>query len=183
MLPNGPYAGAAVRRAVGLAAEPTRQPSTATANARWAILTNLAEEISRLRIVAVFSCPSEQTLDFSLIAYDTPIQQRDSKMILSFLAAVRRRVVGSDGPSVGADGGARIPASSYPVLKTVTDLKPGIAILRASRTSPPLKRSPEVAQFTVCSGDVVRCGCVPAAKLVPQPTNRDSIPVLRSVAS
>jgi len=139
MLPNGPYAGAAVQRAVGLAAEPTRQPSTATANARWAILTNLAEEISRLRIVAVFSCPSEQTLDFSLIAYDTPIQQRDSKMILSFLAAVRRRVVGSDGPSVGADGGARIPASSYPVLKTVTDLKPGIAILRASRTSPPLK--------------------------------------------
>jgi len=31
-------------------------------------------------------------LDFSPIAYDTPIQKRDSKMILSFLAAVRRRL-------------------------------------------------------------------------------------------
>jgi hypothetical protein len=137
----------------------------------------LPEEIGRVRIVAVFSCPSEQTLDFSPIAYDTPIQKRDSKMILSFLAAVRRRVVGSDGPSVGADGGARIPASSYPVLETVTDLKPGIAILRAGRTSPPLKGSPEVAQFAVCSGDVVRCGRVPEAKLVPQATNRDSMSV------
>ena len=176
-LPNGPHAGVAMQRAVGLAAEPTRQPSTATANARWALLANLAEEIGRLRVVAVSSCPSKQTLDFSPIAYDTPIQKRDSKMILSFLAAVRRRVVGSDGPSVGPDGGARIPASSYPVLETVTDLKPGIAILRAGRTSPPLKGSPEVAQFAVCSGDVVRCGRVPEAKLVPQPTNRDSMSV------
>ena len=176
-VPNRPHAGAAVQRAVGLAAEPTRQPSTATANARWALLATLPEEIGRLRIVAVFSCPSEQTLDFSPIAYDTPIEKRDSKMILSFLAAVRRRVVGSDGPSVGPDGGRRIPASSYSVLKTVTDLEPGITVLRASRTSPPLKGSPEVAQFSVCSRDVVRCGCVPEAKLVPQFTNRDSMSV------
>ena len=182
-LPTRPRAGAVVQRAVGFAAEPTCQPPTATANARWPFHANLLEEIGRLGIIAVFSCPTEQTFDFSTAACVTTIEERDSKMILSFLAAVHRRVVGLDGPSVGADGGGRVPASSYPVLKTVTDLKPGIAILRASRTSPPLKRSTEVAQFTVCSSDFVGCGRVPEAKLVLQPTNRDSMWVLRTVAS
>ena len=90
-------------------------------------------------------------------------------MILSFLATVLRRVVGPDGPSVGSDGGGPIPASSYPVLKTVTDLEAGITILRASRTSPPLIGSPEVAQFAIRSGNVVRSDRVPEAKLVPHP--------------
>jgi hypothetical protein len=162
---------------VGFAAEPTCQPSTATANARWLFLANLLEEICRLRIVAFFSCPTEQMFDFSTVPHGTAIEKRDSKMILSFLAAVHRRVVAPDGSSVRPDGGGRIPASSYAVLKTVTDLKPGITILRASGTSPPLKGSPEVAQFAVCSGDVVRCGCVPETKLVPELTDRDSMSV------
>ncbi len=166
-----------MQRAVGVAAEPTCQPSTTATNARWAFLANLLEKIGRLRIVAVFSCQSQQTLDFSPIACVTPIEKRDSEMILSFLAAVRCRVVGSDSPSVGPDGGGRIPARSYPVLKTVTDLKRGIAIVRASRTSPPLKGLPQLAQFAVGSGDVVRCGRVPEAKLALQPTNRHSMSV------
>jgi hypothetical protein len=135
----------------------------------------LPEEIGRLRIVAVFSGPTEQTFDFSTVPCVTPIEERDSKMILSFLAAVLGCVVGPDGTSIGPDGGGRIPASPYPALKTVTDLKPCISVLGASRTSPPLKGSPEVAQFAVCSGDVVRCGRVPEAKLIPQFTNRDSM--------
>ena len=166
-----------MQRAFGLAAEPTCQSSTTAANAQWAFLANLREKITRLRIVAVFSCPSQQTSDFSSIACATPIEKCDGKMILSFLAAVRCRVVGFYGPSVGPDGGGPIPTSSYPVLKTVTDLEPGITILRASRMSPPLKGSPEVAEFAICSGDVVRCGRVLEAKLVPQPTNRDSMSV------
>ena len=85
------------------------------------------------------------------------------------------RVVGPDGTSIGPDGSRRIRRVPIPYLKTVTDLKPGITVLRASRTSPPLKGSPEVAQFAVCCGDVVRCGRVPEAKLVPQSTNRDSM--------
>jgi hypothetical protein len=160
---------------VGLAAEPTCQPSTATANSRWLFLANLLEEIGRFRIVAVFSGLTEQTFDFSTVPCVTTIEERDSKMILSFLATGLGGVVGPDGTSIGPDGGGRIPASPYPVLKTVTDLKPCISVLGASHTSPPLKGSPEVAQFAVCSGDVVRCGRVPEAKLVPQFTNRDSM--------
>ena len=77
----------------------------------------LLEKVGRLGIVAVFSCQSQQTLDFSSIPYVTPIEKCDSKVILSFLAAVRRRVAGSDGPSVGSDGGDPIPANSYPELQ------------------------------------------------------------------
>jgi hypothetical protein len=137
----------------------------------------LAEGDWQPRDNPLFSRAGEQMFDLSTITPVITVEERDSKVILSFLAAVRRRVIGRDGPSVGPDGGGRIAASSYPVLKRVTDLEPGITILRASRTSPPLKGSPEVAQFAVCSGDVVRCGRVPEAKLVPQPTNRDSMPV------
>ena len=131
-----------MQRAVGSSAEPTCQPSTATANARWHFLANLLEEVGRLRIVAVFSCSTEQTFDFLKVAHGTTIEKRDSKMIPSFLTAVDRRGVSPDGPSVGPDGGGRIPASSYPVLKTVTDLKPGITVLRASGTSPPPTKRP-----------------------------------------
>ena len=176
-LPNGGCAGVAMQRTVGLAAEPTCQPSATAAHAQWVFFANLLEKIVRLRIVAVLSCPSQQASDFSSIAYVTSIEKRDSEMILSFLAGVGRRVVGADGPSVGPDGAGRIPASSDPVLKTVPDFKPGIAVMRASRTSPPLKGSPEVAQFSVRYGDVVRCGRVPEAKLVPQLAQRDSMPV------
>ena len=59
----------------------SHQPSTATANARWPFLAKLLEEIDRLRIVAVFSCPSEQTLHFSPIAYVTTIQKRDRPIL------------------------------------------------------------------------------------------------------
>ena len=103
-----------MQRAVGFSAEPTCQPSTATANARWHFLANLLEEVGRLRIVAVFSCSTEQTFDFPTVAHGATIEKRDSQMILSFLTAVDRRVVSPDGPSVGPDGGGRIPASSYP---------------------------------------------------------------------
>lgn len=125
----------AVQRAVGRSAEPTRQPPTATANARWPFLANLLEEFDRLRIVTVYSCSTEQTFDFSTGACVTTIEERDSKMILGFLAAVFGCVVGADCPSIGPDGGDGIPASGYPVLKTVTDLEPGIAILRTSAVS------------------------------------------------
>jgi len=137
----------------------------------------LFEEIGRLRIVAVLSCHGEQTFDLSTIARVTTIEERHGKMILSLLAAVFGCVVGPDGPSVCLDGRGRIPASSYPVLETVTYFEPGITIFRASRTSPPLKGSPEVAQFAICNGDVVRSGRVPEAKLFLQPTNRVSMPV------
>jgi hypothetical protein len=176
-LPDIGRAGAAMQRAVGLAAEPTCQPSTTAANARGALFGSVLEKIGRLRIVAVFGCPNQQTSDFSSITWVTPIEKRDGKMILSFLAGGRRRVAGSDGLSVGSDGAGRIPASSYPVLKTVTDFEPGVAVMRASRTSPPLKGSPEVTQFSIRNGDVVRCGRVPEAKLVPQPANGNSVPV------
>jgi hypothetical protein len=79
-----------------VAAEPTCQPPTATTNAQWLFLANLLEEIGRLRIVAVFSGPTEQTFDFSTVPCVTTIEERDSKMILSFLAAVLGRVVGPD---------------------------------------------------------------------------------------
>jgi 4-hydroxy-3-methylbut-2-en-1-yl diphosphate synthase IspG/GcpE len=123
----------------------------------------LLEEVGRLRIVAVFSCPTEQTFDFSTVACVTTIEERDSKMILRFFAAVFGCVVRPDGRSVGPDSGGRMAASAYPILETVTDLKPSIPVVRASRTSPPLKGSSEVSQFAVCSGDVVRYGCVPEA--------------------
>jgi hypothetical protein len=172
-----PHAGPAVQRAVGLAAEPTCQSSTATAHVRWFCFANLPKEIRCLGIIPVFSRPSEQVFDFSTMTPVITIQERDGKVILSFLAAVRRRVVGPDSPSVGLDGGGRVATSSYPVLKTVTDLEPCITIVWNGSTSPPLKGSPEVAQFAVRSGDVVRCDRVSEAKLLPQPTNRDSMSV------
>jgi hypothetical protein len=176
-LPNGTRTGSAVQRAVRFAAEPTGQPSTATANARWISLADLLQKIGRLMIVAVLSCPTKQTLDFSTLAHATAIEKRDSKMILSFLAAVLGRARGPYGASVGPDGRGRIPASSYPILKTVTDLKPAIPVLRACCASPPMKGSREVAEFAVRGCDVIRCRCVPEAKLVPQPTNRDAMSV------
>src|SRR5438093_3920932 len=53
-----------------------------------------------------------------------------------------------------------------PRAGAMVGLKPGITILGAGRTSPPLKGSPEVTQFAVCGCDVIRCGWVTEAKLV-----------------
>jgi hypothetical protein len=72
----------------------------------------LLEEIGRFRIVAVFSGLTEQTFDFSTVPCVTTIEERDSKMILSFLATVLGGVVGPDGTSIGPDGGGRIPGES-----------------------------------------------------------------------
>ena len=176
-LKSSEWAAGAMERTVFFAAEPTRQPSTTAANARWDLLVDLLEKVGRLTIVAIFSCPTEQTLDLLPVAHAAAIEEGDSKVILSFLAAVLGRAVGSYRPSICPHGRRGIPASSYPILKTVADFKPGIAIMRASRTSPPLKSSPEVAEFAVRSCDVVRCGRVSEAKLVPQPANRELLSV------
>jgi hypothetical protein len=72
----------------------------------------LLEDLGRLRIVAVFSRPTEQRFDFSTVPHGTTIEERDSKMILSFLTAVRRRVVSSDGlrkARMAAVGSRRVP--------------------------------------------------------------------------
>ena len=163
-----------MQRAMPFAAQPRCQPSTATANAGWLLVAKLLEKIGSLRIVAVFNRPIEQKFGFWTIAGGTTVDERDRKMILSFLSAVHCRVVASNCPPVGPDGCGRGTASPYSVLKAVTDLEPCIAIVRASRTAPPLKSSPEVPQFAVCGGDVVRCGRVSETKLVLQLADLES---------
>jgi hypothetical protein len=167
---------------VGLFTEPTCQASTAATTAQRAVLAKLRQKIGRLRVVAVFGRLIEEALGFTPVSSCTTVEKRNGEMILSFLTVVLGGVVRFYGSSVRPDGCGPIAPSSYSVLKAVADLKPGVTVVRPSRTTPPMKGSTKVAQLAVRGRDVVRCGRVPDAKLGLQLPNREpsSMPIMHT---
>jgi len=81
-------------------AEPTSQVSTAAAHAQWTAATELPQKVGGLRVIPIFSGLGQKARDFVVIAARAAINQRYREMILGFLLAEFRRVIGLDSLSV-----------------------------------------------------------------------------------
>ena len=103
------------------------------------------------------------------------VHKRNGQMILSFLSTVIRRVVARDGFAVCPDCSSRITTCSDTVLEAVTNFEPSVTVMRACRSSPPMKGASGVAQFAVCRSYIVRRCRTADAKLAFESPNFETI--------
>jgi hypothetical protein len=117
----------------------------------------------------------EQAFDLSMRPHVVAVHKRNGQMILSFLPTGFRRVVARNGFAVCPHCSSRVTTCADTILEAITNFEPSVTVMRACRSSPPMKGASRVAQFAVCRSYIVRRCRTADAKLLLESPNFETI--------